>query len=269
MRRQRRPFFVSRFLLLKLVVGVLLWSSAACGGRPLPPLPPSSPEPSSKPDIVAAPESLPPELDVRIEPSAIRSGESALLSWEAENAEQVSINQNIGSVGVSGKIKFFPEETTTYTVSAEGSGGKVAKSVTVEVIAPGRVRLSGVDLSLESTEARFKYFVSPVFFEFNSARLSEEAKLTLEGNVQWLVRRENAHLRFVIEGHCDDQGTEEYNLALGDKRARVVKSYMVAKGIDSSRVGVISLGEERRFDPRRTEEGRALNRRAHFFLIQD
>ena len=211
----------------------------------------------------------PPELDVGVEPSAIQEGESALLSWEVRNADQVSISENIGLVGLTGKIKFFPEETTTYTVTAEGSGGRVAKSVTVEVLAPGSGRISVEDLSERPLEERFEYFVKPVFFEFDSAQLTEEAQLTLEGNIRWLIGTENANLHFIIQGHCDQRGTEEYNLALGDKRATVVKEYLVARGIEASRIKAVSLGEERPFDLRSTEKAWALNRRAHFVLAPD
>ena len=237
----------------------------------MPPLPPPSPQPSSKPEVGTTTEPVvsSPELEVRIEPSIIQSGESALLSWETRNTDQVLISRNIGSVGTSGKIKLFPEETTTYTVTAKGSGGETSESVTVEVIAPDRARLSATDLHPESLEERFNDSVKPVFFELDAAELSEKARLTLAGNILWLKKMENAHLRFLIQGHCDERGTEEYNLALGDKRAEVVSKYIVDGGIDASRIAVLSLGEERPFDPRPTEAAWALNRRAQFVLIQD
>ncbi len=238
----------------------------------MPPPPVSTPVPSSKgksTQTLPPVGTLPPDLDVRVEPSAIQEGESALLSWEVHNADQVSISENIGPVGLTGKIKFFPEETTTYTVTAEGLGGRIAKSVTVEVLGSGSGRISVEDLDEGPLEERFKYFVKPVFFGFDSAELTEEARLTLEGNIRWLIRPDNASLRFTIQGHCDEQGTEEYNLALGDKRATVVKEYLVARGIEASRITAVSLGEERPFDLRSTEEAWALNRRAHFVLASD
>lgn len=211
----------------------------------------------------------PPKLEVHVEPSAIRKGESALLSWEARDAHQVSINQNIGSVATSGKIKFFPEETTTYTVSAEGAGGRVERSVRVAVLDEEVSGVSSENLRDKPLDERFNFFVKPVFFEFDNADLSDEAKLTLDGNVRWLLQAENLTIKFIVEGHCDERGTEEYNLALGDKRAQVVKQYLTEKGVDPSRIVTLSFGEERPFDAHETEEAWALNRRAHFVLIQE
>ena len=257
---------------LLLTVTIFVLNNTACTRRPppLPPPPETAPAPSETesqpaPDL----EATAPELELRVEPSAIRTGESALLTWEARYADRVTIDHNIGTVDTAGKIKFFPEETTTYQVAAEGAGGRVEKAVTVEVLTAEKGSLWVEDLRDKPTAERFNYFVKPVFFGFDSAGLDEEAKLTLEGNWRWLQRTENAGLRFLIAGHCDERGTEEYNLALGDKRAQVVKEYMVALGIDPSRIGSISFGEERPFDTRQSEEAWALNRRAHFALLPE
>ncbi|MDA2923096.1 OmpA family protein [Acidobacteria bacterium AH-259-L09] len=209
-----------------------------------------------------------PELEVLIEPSVIRQGDSALLRWEAQNADHVLISHNIGVVETSGRIKFFPDETTTYEVIAEGPGGRIAKAVTVDVLQDKTPRISAEDLPSRSLGEQFSYFVKPVFFAYNSAQLSEEARLRLDGNIRWLTRLENRGIRFLIEGHCDERGTEEYNLALGDKRAQTVMAYLVRHGIDALRMATLSLGEERPFDPRPMEEAWALNRRAHFVLVK-
>ncbi|MDA2928649.1 OmpA family protein [Acidobacteria bacterium AH-259-O06] len=210
-----------------------------------------------------------PELEVLIEPSVIRQGDSALLRWEAQNADHVLISHNIGVVETSGRIKFFPDETTTYEVIAEGPGGRVAKAVTVDVLKDKTPRISAEDLPSRSLGEQFSYFVKPVFFAYNSAQLSEKAPLRLDGNIRWLTRLENRGIRFLIEGHCDERGTEEYNLALGDRRAQTVMAYLVRHGIDALRMATLSLGEERPFDPRPTEEAWALNRRAHFVLLTE
>lgn len=238
------------------------------------PIPPPSPPPPSAPSPDAEPADrkvAPPELEIWIEPEVIEPGGSALLSWTTENADQVHIEPDIGPVEVSGKIRFFPETTSTYTVRATGNGGSVSESATVEVLG-GADAGSPVDIGEEdlrrSLAERFEEAVKPVFFSFDSAELSEEGRLTLEGNIGWLSRPENTDLRFVLEGHADERGSEEYNLALGDKRAQSVRAYLVANGIDPDRIETISLGEERPFDPRATEEAYALNRRVQFVLIK-
>ena len=260
----------------QLLVAVCLLApllGLSCGGRPRLPLPPQ--EPTSIPPVSTAPDdpsATPagpaPELEVMIVPPLIRQGESAMLNWEALNADRVIISPQIGSMPTSGRIKLFPVETTSYEVSAEGAGGSVAKTVIIEVAKDETALISVEDLRDRPLEEQFEYFVKPVFFHYDASDLSEEANLTLEGNVGWLTRPENLGIRLLIEGHCDQRGTEEYNLALGDRRAQTVLGYLVEHGVDPSRVMVLSLGEERSFDLRQTEEGWALNRRAHFVLIQ-
>ena len=211
---------------------------------------------------------LAPKLDARIEPPSIRRGESALLIWQAQHSDKVTIDHNIGAVDTSGRIKFFPDETTAYRIVADGTGGRTEKIVTVDVsVGPGGV--SEEDVLPGSAEERFEQSVKPIFFSFDKATLGAEAKADLDSNVRWLQRAENLHLRFVLEGHCDERGSEEYNLALGDLRAQVVRGYLLEQGVDPSRISSISLGEERPFDSRRTEEAWTLNRRVQFVLVND
>ncbi len=253
---------LSGLCLLALLTGL------GCGRRPPPaPRPEAPPRPTSAstsdPSVMAGPA---PELEVLITPSLILEGESAMLSWEARNSDRVIINNNIGVVELSGRIKLFPDETTSYDVIAEGLGGRVAKTIIVEVFKDDTLSMDELrDLPLEE---QFDYFVKPVFFPYDSAVLSEEASLTLDGNADWLTLPENLGIRFLIEGHCDQRGTEEYNLALGDTRAQAVLAYLARQGIDLSRVRALALGEERPFDLRQTEEGWRLNRRAHFVMTQ-
>jgi len=209
---------------------------------------------------------LKPDLELRIEPQRISRGESALLTWETSNANEVRIDPNIGTVDLAGRIKFFPDNTTTYRVTAKGPGGQTTRAVTVEVAFD-----RGTDISVENMTGltlaqQFAEFVKPIFFAFDSAELSQEAKSTLDENIQWLSRLENSRVSFLLEGHTDERGSEEYNLALGDMRAQVVKDYLIANGVDLSRIDTISLGEERPFETGKSEEAYALNRRTQFRL---
>jgi len=103
--------------------------------------------------------------------------------------------------------------------------------------------------------------LNDVFFDFDKSNLSAAAKSKLEGDASELKRRDDVAI--VIEGHCDERGTKSYNLALGEKRAQAAKDYLVALGISSSRITIISYGKERPFDTGRTEAAWAKNRRAH------
>jgi len=101
-----------------------------------------------------------------------------------------------------------------------------------------------------------------VYFDFDKYELKSEARDTLAANAEWL--KSNAGIQIQIEGHCDERGTEEYNLALGERRANAVKSYMVSLGVDEARLFTISYGEEMPADPGHDAAAWAKNRRAQF-----
>lgn len=105
-----------------------------------------------------------------------------------------------------------------------------------------------------------------VQFEFDSAKLSMEAQDILRQKAEWL--KANPRAKIIIEGHCDERGTNEYNLALGDRRAFSSKSFLVDLGIAASRLSTVSYGEERPLDPGADEYAWAKNRRAHFVIKQ-
>jgi peptidoglycan-associated lipoprotein len=104
--------------------------------------------------------------------------------------------------------------------------------------------------------------LQPVHFEFNKYRITEEAKPTLEGIARLLTQ--NAGWKILVEGHCDERGTNEYNLTLGEQRAQSTKRYLVSLGVDETRFKTVSYGEERPADPAHDEEAWAKNRRAEF-----
>lgn len=100
------------------------------------------------------------------------------------------------------------------------------------------------------------------YFDFDDASLRDDAKNALEGNAKYMER--NSSVAVVVEGHCDERGSVEYNIALGEKRARAAKDFLVSYGVTASRITTISYGKERPFDPGHSEEAWAKNRRAHF-----
>ncbi len=102
------------------------------------------------------------------------------------------------------------------------------------------------------------------FFEFDSWRLTNEAKRALETNAKWI--KENPNKNIVIEGHCDERGTESYNVELGMRRANVTRNFLLDLGVDSSRIKTISYGEFRPFCVDQNEDCYQKNRRAHFVV---
>ena len=117
-----------------------------------------------------------------------------------------------------------------------------------------------------TASARSKFENEDIYFEFDSIRLSPAAQEILAQKARWM--RANPGATVTIEGHCDNRGTNEYNLALGEGRAQTAKSFLVDLGIDSTRVNTISYGEERPIDTTQSEDAWAKNRRAHFVIIR-
>jgi len=103
-----------------------------------------------------------------------------------------------------------------------------------------------------------------IHFDFNRADLRDDSRTSLASSLEWL--QAHAAFRVLIEGHCDERGTNEYNMSLGDRRANAAKEYLLKAGIDASRLRTISYGEERPIDPGHNEAAWAANRRAEFIL---
>ena len=106
-----------------------------------------------------------------------------------------------------------------------------------------------------------------VMFELDDWTLGEDARGVLQRNADWLRRW--ASTRITIEGHCDERGTREYNLALGERRAVAVKAYLASLGIPPDRIRTVSYGNEFPFDPGKTEDAFSKNRRGHFVITSN
>jgi peptidoglycan-associated lipoprotein len=125
-------------------------------------------------------------------------------------------------------------------------------------------RVSEGTAAERTVSARTVFENEDIYFEFDSIRLTPEAQELLTKKAAWL--RANPAAKVTIEGHCDNRGTNEYNLALGEGRAQSAKAFLVDLGIEASRLKTISYGEERPIDRAQTEEAWARNRRAHFVI---
>ena len=104
-----------------------------------------------------------------------------------------------------------------------------------------------------------------IHFDFDKSDIRTDAREILQKNADWL--QNNPDIKIQIEGHCDEKGTAEYNLALGERRAMSTKKYLISLGISADRIYTISYGEELPIDPNHSEDSWAKNRRAHFLVI--
>lgn len=127
---------------------------------------------------------------------------------------------------------------------------------------PTRPPDTGGGVPDRDTEGVKLYELSDIHFDFDKYDLRAGDREVLTGHGKWLT--DNGSVKVLIEGHCDERGTVEYNLALGEKRARTARDFLVNYGISADRVDIISYGKERPLDPRHTEDAWATNRRCHF-----
>lgn len=151
------------------------------------------------------------------------------------------------------------------TVKSEPAVTEVAKPEPAAVEATGTG--AGAAMSAEelaAMKAKTQFINEDALFAYDSAELDGKARDILKRKADYLTR--NAGIKVFIEGHCDERGTNEYNLALGDRRAESAKAFLVDLGVAADRMTTISYGEERPVDLRSNEEAWAKNRRAHFVI---
>ncbi len=243
---------------LTSILLALLISGVGCAKKaPVPT--PSAKESPTPPEAPPAPE---PMITLNASPSAIEQGQSATLSWKSSNATGVIIDSGIGTVEPSGNRSISPSESTTYKATATGPGGRAVAEARVTVTAPPAV--TPPPEPALSDERFFMANITDAFFDYDSYSIRSDARSALMSDARSL--RERPGIRITIEGHCDERGSERYNLALGDRRANAAKEFLVSQGIDASRINTISYGEERGFCEESDEECWQLNRRAHIVM---
>jgi len=200
------------------------------------------------------------------EPSTIERGQASSLKWEVTGADTVSINQGLGTVNASGNRSVFPSSTTTYTLTASNSGGSVTESVTVNVTAPAAPAPKATPEPKATFGEIIAREIQDAYFDFDKSDIREDARNTLTQNADKLkgIFRDYPSGTVTIEGHCDERGSAEYNLGLGDRRAIAAKEFLLQLGVSADRIRTLSYGKER---PQCTDANEACwqkNRRAHF-----
>jgi len=156
-----------------------------------------------------------------------------------------------------------PDQSTTYTITATGSGGTATASARVDVNAAPRASAPAPS-GPANVQELFDQNVKDAFFDLDKSDLSSEAREALTKDAEFL--RSYPQVRVSLEGHCDERGSTEYNLGLGQRRAEAAKNYLISLGIMGDRVETISWGKERPFCMDHNEECWHQNRRAHFVM---
>jgi peptidoglycan-associated lipoprotein len=180
------------------------------------------------------------------------------LRWSATNATSVSVAPLVGTVTAAGATTVTPAESTTYTATATGPGGTATASARVTVT----VAAASEAPSQPTLEQLFAKDVQDAFFDTDKADLRADARSALSKTADFL--RSYPQISIVIEGHCDERGSTEYNVALGDSRSNSARDFLVAQGVASDRIQTVSYGKERPFCTNANESCWQENRRAHF-----
>jgi len=190
----------------------------------------------------------------------VSAGDQVQLSWRTSDATSVSID-GIGDVPTTGVKTVTPSVSTSYHLVARGPGGSADSTARVTVNAPPVV---SVPVSTVSSEEEFKASVQDAFFDYDTYDVRSDAQEVLSRDASWLAAHPN--ISIVIGGYCDERGSNEYNLALGQNRADAAKNALVTAGVAATRIRVISYGKEKPFCSESTEECWQQNRRAGFSL---
>ena len=250
---------LSRMKSFRLMLPVLpiLVAFGCHGKQPAPPPPPAA-------STTPTPPPPTPTITLRAEPATIERGGSTTLQWEARNAASVTITPELGTVSASGNRSVTPVSSVSYTATASGPGGSASDiaRVTVNVPAAPPPDTTPTRRPDVTSGNLFDQNVKDVFFDYDKAEIKGDNVTTLQKNASWL--KTNPSARFTIEGYCDERGSEEYNLALGDRRANAVKEFLIGQGVAGNRINTVSYGEERPVCRDASEECYAKNRRAHF-----
>jgi len=242
----------ARALFSTLLVVVAL--GAACAKKPVAQQPPPPPPPPTAPPAR-------PTVNLQASSTFVQRSQAVTLTWSSTNATSLTLSPGIGNVAAQGTQSVTPQDSITYTLTATGPGGSADSSVHITISAPPPPAPVSHEPSLQEL---FDKEVKDAYFDYDMADIRADARDALSQTAQFL--RSYPQLKIVVEGHCDERGSTEYNLALGDRRAAAAKQFLVSLGIAADRLETVSYGKEKPFCSASTEECWQQNRRAHFVM---
>jgi peptidoglycan-associated lipoprotein len=245
----------SKLRLMALCI-MLVLLAVGCKKKPAPVTPPP---PAPPPVAAPAPK---PTATLTASPASIERGQSTTIEWSTQNSDKVSIAPEIGSVSTSGSRSVRPQQSTTYHLTATGPGGNVEASARVTVTAPPPVIVNAPKPVEEDIDAIWARTVKSISFDYDKYDVRDDQKAALQADADFFRAHPDASIQ--VEGNCDERGSEEYNLGLGDRRANALKEALVNLGVPVGRINTISYGKER---PKCTDANEACwqqNRRGDF-----
>src|SRR5579863_5303574 len=218
---------------------------------------------STPPAAAPAPPAAQPTVTLNASPTTVDPGQTVTLSWSSTNATDLDIEPGIGKVAPQGSTPTNPTTSTTFTITATGSGGSATATAHVDVNAPPPAA-APPSSGQPSLSELFEQNVKDAFFDLDKSDLRDDARAALTKDAEFLRSYPQVHVS--LEGHCDERGSTEYNLGLGQRRAEAAKNYLISLGIPADRMETTSWGKERPFCSEHDESCWQQNRRAHFVL---
>jgi peptidoglycan-associated lipoprotein len=248
-----------RRAVLILFSALLLILAAGCKKKTPPPPPPPAPAP-------APPPANKPVINYfTAEPTTVSSGQPSSLRWSVNDATNVQIDNGVGQVSPNGRRAVYPTGTTTYRLTATGPGGTAEETATITVSAPPPPP-PPPPAPTQTAAQMLASQVQDIHFEYDKSDINPDQQSTLQADAAALRTIFSMDPNFVvtIEGHCDERGSAEYNIGLGDRRAAATRDALVNMGVSADKLKTISYGKERPLCTDATEDCYARNRRAHF-----
>ncbi len=224
-----------------------------CKKKQVPPAPPAAPPPPQ------------PKATLSISPESINRGGTATLTWSTQDATTVTID-GIGGVQPSGSQAVSPSASTTYRLTAQGPGGSTDATARLTVVEPPPPPPVQAAAPEASEGELFASSIKDIYFDYDRYDLRPADQAIVDANAAFL--KAHPSIRFTIEGHCDERGSTDYNLALGDNRANAARNALVKAGVATSQIKVISFGKEKPFCTESAESCWQQNRRDHFVYGQ-
>ena len=219
---------------------------------------------AAPPQQAPAPPPAQPTVTLNASPTSVNPGQTSTLSWSSTNATDLDIQPGVGKVSPEGSTSVTPTETTTYTVTASGPGGSATATAQVTVAAPPPPPQQAAPAP--NVEELFSQNIRDAYFDTDKSELRPDARDALTKDAEFL--RSYPDVRISLEGHCDERGSTEYNLGLGERRADAAKNFLVSLGIAANRIDTVSWGKERPFCTEHDESCWQQNRRAHFVMAK-
>jgi len=239
--KQRKLKWITLIVMLGAVMML-----GACKKKVPPPPPPAPPPPAA------------PTASLTANPNTVDRGQSTTLTWQTTYATDVSIT-GIGAVSANGSQSVTPADSTTYTLTAKGDGGTQTATARVTVNAPPP---PPPPQPSATEEELFSQNIKDIYFDYDKSDIRADQQASMQSDIEFL--RQHPNISFTVEGHCDERGSTEYNLALGDSRANSVRNALVQGGVSADHIKTISYGKEKPFCTESTEACWQQNRRGHF-----